>query len=103
MKRIATLGVALGFAFALAQSATAQVKFGVGGPLGLLLVYGLYWILWVTGGWWWLVAMLQTKLSHSRCQDCRKPIASRCPGTLGREAWRLSAARPTARAAAANC
>jgi branched-chain amino acid transport system substrate-binding protein len=33
MKRIATLGVALGFAFALAQSATAQVKFGVGGPI----------------------------------------------------------------------
>src|SRR5947199_10636353 len=33
MKRIATLGVALGFAFALAQSATAQVKFGVGGAL----------------------------------------------------------------------
>src|ERR1043165_8816858 len=33
MKRIATLGVALGFAFALAQSAAAQVKFGVGGPI----------------------------------------------------------------------
>jgi branched-chain amino acid transport system substrate-binding protein len=33
MKRIATLGVALGFAFALAQSASAQVKFGVGGPI----------------------------------------------------------------------
>jgi branched-chain amino acid transport system substrate-binding protein len=30
---MATLGVALGFAFALAQSATAQVKFGVGGPI----------------------------------------------------------------------
>jgi branched-chain amino acid transport system substrate-binding protein len=37
MNRIATLGVALGVAlgsaFALAQSATAQVKFGVGGPI----------------------------------------------------------------------
>jgi len=33
MNRIATLGVALSFAFALAQSATAQVKFGVGGPI----------------------------------------------------------------------
>src|SRR5262252_6367648 len=33
MRRIATLGVALGFAFALAGSATAQVKFGVGGPI----------------------------------------------------------------------
>ena len=33
MKRIATLGVALGFAFVLAESATAQVKFGVGGPI----------------------------------------------------------------------
>ncbi len=33
MKKIATLGVALGFAFALAQSATAQVKFGVAGPI----------------------------------------------------------------------
>src|SRR5499427_6906487 len=33
MRRIATLGVALGFAFALSGSATAQVKFGVGGPI----------------------------------------------------------------------
>src|SRR6516225_1557129 len=33
MRRIATLGVALSFAFALAGSATAQVKFGVGGPI----------------------------------------------------------------------
>src|SRR6201997_5516039 len=33
MKRIATLGVALGFAFALASTASAQVKFGVGGPI----------------------------------------------------------------------
>src|ERR1700736_6048619 len=33
MKRIATLGVALGFAFALAETASAQVKFGVGGPI----------------------------------------------------------------------
>src|SRR6516225_2813144 len=33
MKRIATLGLALGFAFALAESAVAQVKFGVGGPI----------------------------------------------------------------------
>src|SRR6516165_6065425 len=33
MRRIATLGVALSFAFALAQSATAQVKFGVAGPI----------------------------------------------------------------------
>src|SRR5438552_3855739 len=38
MKRIATLGIALGFAFALVQTAaaqvsTAQVKFGVGGPI----------------------------------------------------------------------
>lgn len=28
----------------------------VGGPLGLLVVFGLYWILWITGDWWWLVA-----------------------------------------------
>ena len=33
MKRITTLGLALGFAFALAGSAAAQVKFGVGGPI----------------------------------------------------------------------
>jgi branched-chain amino acid transport system substrate-binding protein len=33
MKKIATLGVALGFAFALAGTASAQVKFGVGGPI----------------------------------------------------------------------
>src|SRR6201981_3077248 len=33
MKRIATLGVALGFALALASPASAQVKFGVGGPI----------------------------------------------------------------------
>src|SRR6516225_1453767 len=33
MRRIATLGAALSFAFALAGSATAQVKFGVGGPI----------------------------------------------------------------------
>jgi branched-chain amino acid transport system substrate-binding protein len=33
MKKIATLGVALGFAFALAETASAQVKFGVGGPI----------------------------------------------------------------------
>jgi len=33
MKRIATLGLALGLACALAGSATAQVKFGVAGPI----------------------------------------------------------------------
>ena len=33
MKRIATLVFALGFAFALVESAAAQVKFGVGGPI----------------------------------------------------------------------
>ena len=33
MKSIITLGLALGFASALAGSATAQVKFGVGGPI----------------------------------------------------------------------
>jgi len=33
MKRITTLGLALGFAFALAGNAAAQVKFGVGGPI----------------------------------------------------------------------
>src|SRR3974390_923860 len=33
MKRIATFAVALGFAFALAETASAQVKFGVGGPI----------------------------------------------------------------------
>src|SRR6201987_697196 len=33
MKRIAMLGIALGFAFALAQTASAQVKFGVAGPI----------------------------------------------------------------------
>ena len=30
--------------------------YAVGGVLGLLLVFGLYWILWVTGPWWWLAA-----------------------------------------------
>ena len=33
MQRITTLALALGFAFALAGSAAAQVKFGVGGPI----------------------------------------------------------------------
>jgi len=33
MMRISTLGVALGFALAAAGSATAQVKFGMGGPI----------------------------------------------------------------------
>jgi branched-chain amino acid transport system substrate-binding protein len=33
MKNIITLGLALGLASALAQSASAQVKFGVGGPI----------------------------------------------------------------------
>jgi len=33
MKRITTLGLALGFAFALAGNAAAQAKFGVGGPI----------------------------------------------------------------------
>ena len=33
MKTITTLGLALGFGLALAQSAAAQVKFGVGGPI----------------------------------------------------------------------
>jgi len=33
MKRIITLGLALGFATALAGTAAAQVKFGVGGPI----------------------------------------------------------------------
>ena len=33
MKRITTLGLALGFALALAGTAAAQVKFGVGGPI----------------------------------------------------------------------
>src|SRR5690348_2463720 len=33
MKRIATVVIATGFAFALAQAATAQVKFGVAGPI----------------------------------------------------------------------
>ena len=33
MNRITTLGFALGFAFALAGSAEAQVRFGVGGPI----------------------------------------------------------------------
>src|SRR5579864_5717625 len=33
MKTIITLGLVLGFASALAQSASAQVKFGVGGPI----------------------------------------------------------------------
>ncbi|MGB7258551.1 MAG: branched-chain amino acid ABC transporter substrate-binding protein [Pseudolabrys sp.] len=33
MKRITTLGLTLGFAVALAGSASAQVKFGVGGPI----------------------------------------------------------------------
>lgn len=30
--------------------------YSVGGVLGLLLVYGLYWVLWVAGSWWWLWA-----------------------------------------------
>jgi STE24 endopeptidase len=30
--------------------------YGVGGVLGLMLVYGLYLVLWVTGDWWWLWA-----------------------------------------------
>src|SRR4029077_4549558 len=33
MKRINTLGLALGFAFAFAGTATAQVKLGVAGPI----------------------------------------------------------------------
>src|SRR6202521_5650815 len=33
MKRITTLGLALGFAFALTGTAAAQVKFAVGGPI----------------------------------------------------------------------
>jgi branched-chain amino acid transport system substrate-binding protein len=33
MKRVTTLGLALGFAIALAGTATAQVKFGVAGPI----------------------------------------------------------------------
>ena len=33
MKQITTLGVALGLSVALAGTATAQVKFGVGGPI----------------------------------------------------------------------
>ncbi len=33
MKKIITLGLTLGFAIALAGTATAQVKFGVGGPI----------------------------------------------------------------------
>src|SRR5262245_26685478 len=30
--------------------------YAVGGTLGLVLIFGLYWILWVAGEWWWLVA-----------------------------------------------
>ena len=30
--------------------------YAVGGILGLLLVFGLYWVLWMTGEWWWLWA-----------------------------------------------
>jgi STE24 endopeptidase len=30
--------------------------YAVGGVLGLVLVYGLYWLLWVAGEWWWLCA-----------------------------------------------
>ena len=30
--------------------------YAVGGVLGLLLVFGLYWVLWVAGSWWWLAA-----------------------------------------------
>jgi STE24 endopeptidase len=30
--------------------------YAVGGTLGLVLIYGLYWVLWVAGEWWWLVA-----------------------------------------------
>ena len=33
MKKLVTLGLALGFAFCLAGTAAAQVKFGVGGPI----------------------------------------------------------------------
>ena len=34
-----------------------QVKLGLlGGLLGLVLTVGLYWIIWLTGGWWWLPA-----------------------------------------------
>ncbi|HXX25596.1 MAG TPA: branched-chain amino acid ABC transporter substrate-binding protein, partial [Pseudolabrys sp.] len=33
MKRVTTLGLALGFAFAFTGAATAQVKLGVGGPI----------------------------------------------------------------------
>ncbi len=34
-----------------------QIKgYLVGGPLGLVLVLGLYALLWFTGPWWWLVA-----------------------------------------------
>jgi branched-chain amino acid transport system substrate-binding protein len=33
MKKLVTLGLALGFAFGLAGNAAAQVKFGVGGPI----------------------------------------------------------------------
>jgi STE24 endopeptidase len=28
----------------------------LGGPLGLLLIYGLYTMIWFTGSWWWLCA-----------------------------------------------
>lgn len=30
--------------------------YGVGGVLGLALIYGLYWVLWMTGDYWWLWA-----------------------------------------------
>jgi STE24 endopeptidase len=30
--------------------------YALGGTLGLLLIYGLYWVLWVAGEWWWLCA-----------------------------------------------
>src|ERR1700723_2535373 len=39
MKTITTLGVSLSLAFVLANSATAQVKFGVGGPIPASEVY----------------------------------------------------------------
>lgn len=34
-----------------------QVKsYLVGGPIGLVLLLGLYWLLWNSGGWWWVWA-----------------------------------------------
>lgn len=41
----------------LARWLWRRVKAGVlAGLLGLALVVGLYWIIWLTGGWWWLPA-----------------------------------------------